>query len=93
MVYDIDMSKEIGFSKGLDGVYTSRPSIHMDCLWYVFFSCLYSHTPRMFYSYAKVLKLLGMVAYAVSLSYSCIPRHLHSITNIPHMDCLCCDTY
>ncbi|KAG0692675.1 DNA polymerase epsilon catalytic subunit A [Chionoecetes opilio] len=34
-MHDMDMAKEIGFSKGRDGVYTSRPSIHMDCYCWV----------------------------------------------------------
>ncbi|XP_050693132.1 DNA polymerase epsilon catalytic subunit A-like [Eriocheir sinensis] len=34
-VYDIDMAQEIGFSKGRDGVYSSRPCIHMDCFCWV----------------------------------------------------------
>lgn len=33
--YDIDMKKEIGFSKNRDGNYLSRPSMHMDCLCWV----------------------------------------------------------
>ncbi|BFF93033.1 DNA polymerase epsilon catalytic subunit A [Drosophila madeirensis] len=33
--YDLDMKQEIGFSKMRDGVYLSRPSIHMDCLCWV----------------------------------------------------------
>ncbi|EDW38877.1 GL13784 [Drosophila persimilis] len=34
-VYDLDMKQEIGFSKMRDGIYLSRPSIHMDCLCWV----------------------------------------------------------
>lgn len=34
-VYDMDMKREIGFSKNRDGNYLSRPSMHMDCLCWV----------------------------------------------------------
>lgn len=34
-IYDIDMKREIGFSKNRDGNYLSRPSMHMDCLCWV----------------------------------------------------------
>lgn len=34
-VYDIDMKREIGFSKNRDGNYLCRPSMHMDCLCWV----------------------------------------------------------
>lgn len=34
-VYDIDMKREIGYSKNRDGNYLSRPSMHMDCLCWV----------------------------------------------------------
>ncbi|XP_017892120.1 DNA polymerase epsilon catalytic subunit A [Ceratina calcarata] len=33
--YDMDMKDRIGFSKNRDGVYTSRPAMHMDCLCWV----------------------------------------------------------
>ncbi|XP_064102350.1 DNA polymerase epsilon catalytic subunit A-like [Macrobrachium nipponense] len=33
--HNLDMYREIGFSKGRDGVYSSRPCIHMDCLCWV----------------------------------------------------------
>lgn len=32
-IYQLDMKEEIGFSKNKDGVYASRPAMHMDCLW------------------------------------------------------------
>ncbi|XP_014281923.1 DNA polymerase epsilon catalytic subunit 1 [Halyomorpha halys] len=34
-VHNIDMKLEIGYSKGKDGVYSCRPSMHMDCLCWV----------------------------------------------------------
>lgn len=34
-VYDMDMKREIGFSKSRDGTYLCRPSMHMDCLCWV----------------------------------------------------------
>ena len=34
-IYDIDMKREIGYSKNRDGNYLSRPSMHMDCLCWV----------------------------------------------------------
>lgn len=34
-VHQIDMKQEIGFSKNKDGVYASRPAMHMDCLCWV----------------------------------------------------------
>jgi DNA polymerase epsilon subunit 1 len=34
-IYDIDMKREIGFSKNRDGNYLCRPSMHMDCLCWV----------------------------------------------------------
>ncbi|XP_043195220.1 DNA polymerase epsilon catalytic subunit A-like [Amphibalanus amphitrite] len=34
-VHGLDMAKEIGFSKNNEGIYVSRPSIHMDCLCWV----------------------------------------------------------
>lgn len=34
-VYDMDMKREIGFSKNRDGNYLCRPSMHMDCLCWV----------------------------------------------------------
>lgn len=34
-IYDLDMKKEIGFSKNRDGNYLCRPSMHMDCLCWV----------------------------------------------------------
>ncbi|KAG7176387.1 DNA polymerase epsilon catalytic subunit A-like [Homarus americanus] len=33
--HNLDMFREIGFSKNREGVYTSRPSAHMDCLCWV----------------------------------------------------------
>jgi len=33
--YDLDMKREIGYSKNRDGNYLSRPSMHMDCLCWV----------------------------------------------------------
>ncbi|KAK7073292.1 hypothetical protein SK128_028068 [Halocaridina rubra] len=33
--HNLDMYREIGFAKGRDGVYASRPCIHMDCLCWV----------------------------------------------------------
>lgn len=32
-LHGFDMKQEIGFVKGIDGIYASRPAIHMDCLW------------------------------------------------------------
>lgn len=34
-IYDIDMHREIGFSKNREGCYLSRPSMHMDCFCWV----------------------------------------------------------
>ncbi|XP_050295840.1 DNA polymerase epsilon catalytic subunit 1 [Anthonomus grandis grandis] len=34
-VYDLDMKKEIGFFRNDEGIYWSRPAIHMDCLCWV----------------------------------------------------------
>lgn len=34
-VYDLDMKQEIGFFKDRNGVYTSRPAMHMDCFCWV----------------------------------------------------------
>lgn len=34
-VYDLDMKKQIGFSKSREGTYLCRPSMHMDCLCWV----------------------------------------------------------
>lgn len=34
-IYEMDMKKIIGFSKNREGIYSCRPSIHMDCLWFV----------------------------------------------------------
>uniref|UniRef100_A0A336MSN0 DNA polymerase epsilon catalytic subunit n=1 Tax=Culicoides sonorensis TaxID=179676 RepID=A0A336MSN0_CULSO len=34
-LYDLDMKREIGFSKNRDGNYLCRPAIHMDCLCWV----------------------------------------------------------
>lgn len=34
-VYDLDMKREIGFSKNRDGNYLCRPAMHMDCLCWV----------------------------------------------------------
>lgn len=34
-IYDIDMKREIGFSKNREGCYLSRPSMHMDCFCWV----------------------------------------------------------
>lgn len=34
-VHQMDMKKEIGFSKNKEGVYSSRPAMHMDCLCWV----------------------------------------------------------
>ncbi|KAL1117393.1 hypothetical protein AAG570_004719, partial [Ranatra chinensis] len=34
-VHGMDMKRHIGYSKGKDGVYQSRPSVHMDCLCWV----------------------------------------------------------
>ncbi|KAK8403806.1 hypothetical protein O3P69_000115 [Scylla paramamosain] len=34
-MHDMDMAKEIGFAKSRDGVYSSRPSMHMDCFCWV----------------------------------------------------------
>ena len=36
-VYHLNMERMIGFTKDSQGVYCSRPSIHMDCFWYYFF--------------------------------------------------------
>ncbi|XP_060536886.1 DNA polymerase epsilon catalytic subunit 1 [Cylas formicarius] len=33
--YDLDMKKEIGFSRNREGVFCSRPAMHMDCLCWV----------------------------------------------------------
>lgn len=33
MKYDLNMLKEIGFSKNKNGIYACRPAMHMDCLW------------------------------------------------------------
>jgi len=33
-IHDLDMSQEIGFSKDTTGIYSCRPAMHMDCLWY-----------------------------------------------------------
>lgn len=32
-VHSFDMEKEIGFAKNKEGIYCSRPAVHMDCLW------------------------------------------------------------
>jgi len=32
-IHQLDMKREIGFSKSKEGVYCSRPAMHMDCLW------------------------------------------------------------
>lgn len=32
-VHDVNMSQEIGFAKNVTGVYSCRPTMHMDCLW------------------------------------------------------------
>ncbi|KAF7265187.1 hypothetical protein GWI33_021380 [Rhynchophorus ferrugineus] len=34
-VYDLDMKQEIGFSRNREGVFWSRPAMHMDCLCWV----------------------------------------------------------
>lgn len=34
-IHGMDMKERIGFSKNKDGVYVSRPAMHMDCLWFV----------------------------------------------------------
>lgn len=34
-IYDLDMKREIGFSRTRDGVFLCRPAIHMDCLCWV----------------------------------------------------------
>ncbi|XP_037072699.1 DNA polymerase epsilon catalytic subunit A-like [Pollicipes pollicipes] len=34
-VHGLDMAQEIGFAKNNEGIYVSRPSIHMDCLCWV----------------------------------------------------------
>lgn len=48
-IYDIDMKREIGFSKSRDGNYLSRPSMHMDCLCWVKRD---SYLPGLFKSYS-----------------------------------------
>lgn len=34
IINNIDMKRKIGFSKNKDDIYTCRPAMHMDCLWY-----------------------------------------------------------
>ncbi|XP_025837463.1 DNA polymerase epsilon catalytic subunit A [Agrilus planipennis] len=34
-IHELDMKQEIGFFKGRDGVYSSRPAVHMDCICWV----------------------------------------------------------
>ncbi|KAJ8897708.1 hypothetical protein PR048_003058 [Dryococelus australis] len=34
-VHELDMKQEIGFSRNREGIYTCRPSMHMDCLCWV----------------------------------------------------------
>lgn len=32
-IHNLDMKKQIGFSRNRDGVFAARPTMHMDCLW------------------------------------------------------------